>query len=752
MENRITLEVLVERVMFLAEDDSPLKFGIYSVSPIDPKAKLGHIKLSPYGNFSIKGKAPELEPGERITLRLGQPIKSKGYPDSYEYLGIEPPKLDTVESQYSFLKTITTENQFTNIQKVFPNEKIIDFILADKLKKGDVYGMGDVKIQELKEKIEKHTETASLIVLLEEYGFTSHRLKSITNYFGNDAKLAYAEIRKNIYCLTDIRGWGFKTVDNIVLNNGIPHSPVARIASAIEYIVKQEISQGHTWIGRDELLAETCALANVTRQDAIKGLDIAKVFMTIDDRVTLESVYRTEKAIAKELERINNSAKAIELSQIEEALKDVEEVQGFEFTEEQKQAIINVGQHGVSVITGSAGTGKSATVKGITETLGEYIALALSGRAVDVLESRGVKASTIHRALKIKPGAQPEDLEKISERIVIVDEFSMINASLYLTLLRQIQNGSHLVLVGDHGQLPAIGYGDISRDLITTEHYSVTHLTKIHRQALDSGIIEVAHKIRNGEQITPYHLNDDKQILQFGKSKDTTVIAIDDKEIIPQTIVDTLLQYRQERIKHTDDILNLQIIAPMKSNGLLSVDSINEVAQQIFNPQIRGTEVLQIGNTEYRINDKVMISGNSYEMTLLDRKTWTLMGGTTNIYNGAMGIVRDINVKKRALVIDFPREKGMVIFAKDELENVSLSYCATVHKLQGSSAREILFLLDYSSYVMLSKQLAYVGVTRAEKNLIMIMENKALHKAISTDASSERRTFLKDYLVVDKDE
>ena len=761
-QKTITMEVSVDYEMYHDKDNG---FSIYSVAPVDSEQELGRIKLTRYGNFTVKGNTFPLEVGATYTIDIGKtlPDPSKQYPDSYELRAVHPPKLETIQEQNTYIKSIVSEKQFELLTETFKDKGLVDVIKDGDLKEGVIKGIGEKTIQRWKGIIANEVDIAQLKVLLAEYGFTVNKLNSIQAQFGN-AMVAYHVIKENPYALAQLSGWGFATVDSAIQKNGVAYDRKQRVRAATEYILQQAQQQGHTWVEVGVAIKE---VDNLTSEptEMIKEVMQHKNFTIEGNKIATTKAYMTEKNIAYHLKRISDNANTIETLELAQAIEGVEIKQGFQFTEEQRQAIYNAHTHGVSVLTGGAGTGKSATIKGIALTTPQlnYATMALSGRAVDVISEKGINSATIHRALGInhREGKRAmlnqhnnnKPFDPITADIIIIDEFSMIDAPMYERILSTIESGTRLVLVGDHGQLPAIGYGDVARDLIETESYPVTHLTQIHRQALESGIIELAYKFRNGETFLPSALPSDPYLSTMGKRSDVKLIITDERTNIPSYLTNVLQQFKANSFRSADDLLDLQIVAPMRKRGDLSVININNHAQNIFNPVTSQNKdhTINIGATTIRTGDKVMASGNSYDIPLLDPKTYRQMGEqTTSIFNGAMGIVRFVHRAEKTIIIEFPTEKGYVLFAGENIEKLDLAYCSTVHKLQGSSAKHVIFVVDYSSYIMLNKQLLYVGVTRAEEGLIMIGEKKALEHSLRTDASTQRNTFLKEMLLTNK--
>lgn len=444
-------------------------------------------------------------------------------------------------------------------------------------------------------------------------------------------------------------------------------------------------------------------------------------------------------------------------------------------------------------------THNTTVVKGIVEVL-EYLGLnymscALSGKASNVLKSRGIKSATIHRTFgigmkekKTSPvGITDVDTEEMGDvpedgmiNVYIIDETSMVNAAIFADVLGKIKSGAKVIFVGDSGQLSAIGHGDILRDLLKTKYFPTFELMQVHRQAQDSGIIEVAKLIREGKQIFNAGFQG-KQM--FGVNKDMAVFGYQDKDAIIKDF-EKVLYGQNKKITRSHDLLDFQVVVAMKERGDLSSRSINILAQSIFNDLDK--PFVSHGGYDYREGDKIIIKGNSYDIKyfkdvenyedfkengvssdecddilsnlpsddarieFLDSHPTQLTG---DLFNGTVGIVvaleevfdyeKDKMVKK--LVIDL-EGFGVKVFEQNELDSIELAYATTCHRLQGSTIKNVIVLLDYSAYSLLSLQWLYTAITRASQRCILMAQSAAVVKAISTDASGNRQTFLGDMI------
>lgn len=435
------------------------------------------------------------------------------------------------------------------------------------------------------------------------------------------------------------------------------------------------------------------------------------------------------------------------------------------------------------IINGKGGTGKTTVVKGIVEVLNSlgltYKACALSGKASQVLLSKNIDSATIHRTFGI--GVKKSDDEEIGDGksfydVIIIDESSMVDAGLFSQMLSKVQDGTKVILVGDSGQLSGIGHGDVLRDLLQTQYFKAIELNQVHRQAKDSGIIELATKIREGVQVCSAN---QEGMTKFGKNKDMIMVNYQNKEDMPKN-VERVLRGQAKNIKTPQDLMDFQVVVAMKERGAMSAKAINNLAQSVFNDLEK--PFVSYNGYDFREGDKVIVKGNSYEISYYDdlehyynvrdnelteneiqEHLCTLetdeeriefydsipTSNTGDLFNGTMGIVIDVfekmdyNTNKivQCLMINF-EGLGIKVYQQSELDSLELAYTVTCHRIQGSTIKNVVIVLDYSAYSLLCRQWVYTAITRASKKCVLLVQSSALVKAIGTDASGNRQTFL----------
>lgn len=769
---RVELKVEIARRVYHPEGNM---FGIYAVRPIN---KLDEVKLNSYGNVSIQGETIPLQVGEEYDVAIEGPYKNKNprYDDYYKILEVKAEELTSVVAQQRFLRAVLNEKHSETIIEAYPDHMIVDMILNDEVDVSKLKGIKNKTLDKIKKNLDMNRDAAGLLNELSKIQITGNAVKRIIEHF-DSATTALYKVRESYYNLCEVSGFGFTKVDGYALDSGESTRSMKRIEACFKYVLQNESSNGHTWVDTDDLIRQACELTDLEDdllRDYLVTFPNDNGIKYLKEKTTLTRLYQDELEVFNNLERINNAYKPVSSFDMFSSIADAEEELGIKYTDEQKEAIIQAMGSGVFILNGSGGTGKSLTIKGfvsICEKMGmRYQACALSGKASQILIKNGIKSSTIHRLL----GAQGfNDFaynyeNKLPLEVVILDEASMVNAGLFKRLVQAIPDGGIFVIVGDSGQLSGIGHGDVLRDLLATTRYKKVELKQIHRQAQDSGIIELASKFRRGEQIVQYNGNKGQMI--FGVNKDMVVLNYDHKLEVSNDLLHIIDSYKS-KINTEDDLMDFQVLVSNKDRGDLSVKSINLYSQTVFNDMNK--PFLKRGLYEFREGDKVIAQGNSYDISFyssIDKyyKPKDIMEFTmkrliaemegeefleeleedrfTDLFNGTMGIVKKIDVDNKVAFIQFENIDGIIPLKQDELDIIDLAYCISIHKSQGSSIKNVVGAFDMSAFLLLSKQLAYTLITRASEKCVLLVENNALYKAISTDASGNRRTFLHEFI------
>lgn len=781
-----TFEARVKVTKWLHYKDG---WGIYGCKVVKSDEP---IKLNSWGNFTIAGNVPtDLIEGKEYSVILGE-LQVKNDRESYPIIQVKMEKLNSVKAQQEFLKSIVTEKQYNAIMKVYPKEKILDAIMDAKIDLTKVKGIGNKVILLIKEKIREYRDLGSLITKLSPLGVTMNSIQRIAKEFGSPFT-ATKEINDSIYNLCKIKGFGFKKVDAYAMNSEENPTSIHRIKACLHYIISEQTKEGHSWISKEDLIEKANELLQIELIHIVEFLDTCNdkpIFKEVTDDegnayekcvnfheiiningfITITHLYLDEHHTYESLKRLNVNYSPPLMSNVDNTIQQAESELGITYTEEQRLAIKEAMKSGVYVLNGSAGTGKTTILKGIVaicnELKLEYSACALSGKAAQVLASKGIESSTIHRLLKYRgDGFAFDEKTPLPYDVIILDEASMVNANLWNHLTSAIKTGAKLIIVGDSGQLSGIGHGDVMRDLLDSQYFSGRELKQIHRQAEDSGVIEVAHKVRNGEQLTPYVHKDRTEYSfrdTYGNNKDITLFTFNDREVNTET-TKKVIQLQIEKINNLSTLIereqaikDFQVLVANKSSGNLSTVALNKYVQTLYNPDKKDEKSIKHGQYEFKRYDKVIVSGNSYGIPAYELIDDYKLGlpiqfegeeKPHDLFNGTIGIIDYVDVENNCLLVRFEGMEDILICIDEEhLSDLELAYAITVHRSQGLSIPNVLVAIDFTSFMLLSKQLVYTAITRTSGKCVLIAETGALYRAIKNDSSNSRRTFMRYFL------
>jgi len=719
----------------------------------------------------------EIDPSKTYTI-LAKEVEHDKYGIQYQLLFIgQVVDLTSVGNQKAFLKTFLSDGQIEEMFKVLPNplKSIADHDVGA-LKK--VHGIGDYISERIIERFEENKDYCNVYLELDGYGLTPKFIQRLIKKYNNPNTIIDI-VKNNPYQLSyDIEGIGFKTADKIALNSGMSPTSKERIKSYINYLLNELAEVGDSYILASELndyifeeLGDRSEILEFYYDDddnvignnigsAINEL-VEKGTLILEEeneyipkserRVYLTRYYNLEKDIANHLKRLTEGINDFEFGDWQSVVKQQEAQQGWEFTDEQIEGIKACLENQVVFITGSAGTGKSSVLGGALQALrcyeGKYsfAQTSLSGKAAARMqEITGQDGQTIHRLLGVehRTGKFAHNKEnQLHHDIIILDEISLIGGELFLSLIEAIPTGSKLIMLGDIGQLESIGCLNIAQDLYDGEYIPTIKLTKIHRQAQKSGIILASQSIRNGEPVFEkgYHGK-----LTIGELEDMHFDVHANKDKIRESALNYFIEYWMSG--KVTDIMDIQILAPVKERGDASVMNLNLDIQNYVNPFSKSKKQVEVkGNKDnvfyLREGDKVMNIKNNY-------KTRNIYGIETPVFNGWVGILTEVDDIINSATVHFPIVNESVVFSLQELKNhIVPGYVSTIHKFQGSSSKVIIGVLDYSTPPMMrTKELVYTLITRAEKECVLIGQNKAINDAIRTSGISSKQTFLCELL------
>ena len=623
----------------------------------------------------------------------------------------------------------------------------------------EIKGISERKAREIAEQMEEKRELRQAMVFLQEYGISVNLAVKVYERYGQEI---YRMIKENPYRLAeDIAGVGFRTADEIAKKVGIREDSDFRIRSGLLYTLLGASSEGHTCLPEELLLRKAAELLRVPAEAVERHLNdlsmdrklVRKIFSDAEGRertfVYSSAAYYAELSTAVMLSRLNLTLETSD-TEIDTLLHRVSRQSKIELDERQKEAVSEAVKHGVLILTGGPGTGKTTTINAMIryfEAEGLEILLAApTGRAAKrMTEATGCQARTIHRMLELSGGPESaggrasfmknED-DPLEADVIIIDEMSMVDLYLMQALLKAVVPGTRLILVGDVNRLPSVGPGSVLQDLIRSEAFPVVRLTKIFRQAAESDIIVNAHKINRGERI-----------VLDNKSRDFFFLQRQDPNVILRVVL-ALVQEKLPRYVNAQPS-DIQVLTPMRK-GALGVENLNRVLQRYLNPAAPDKPELPFGHGSaggedgenqkgvLRTGDKVMQIRNNYQLEWEVRNRYGIaVDRGLGVFNGDMGIVRGINSFAEEVTVEFD-EGRMVSYPYKQLDELELAYAVTVHKSQGSEYPAVVIPLLAGPRPLMNRNLLYTAVTRA-RSCVTLVGSAGTFQAMVDNGTEQKR-------------
>lgn len=731
------IEGTLEEIIF-RNDDNGYTVGIlsYNTTPV-----------------TIVGKLISANIGENLSLE-GEFVNNKKFGYQFAFSSYEvvlPKTLAGIEKYLSsgLIRGIgpVTAKAIVNMFK----EDTFEIIEMAPDRLSEVRGISKNKAFEIATKFSELKNIQNTVMFLQQYNITVNMALKIFQIYG--AKTIDI-IKRNPYKLVeDVEGIGFLTADKIAQSIGIPKNSEFRVRAGMVHCLNNATEKnGNTYLPKKMLLSATADILNLDEIEneeiftaALDSLTLDKSCMCFwhdkDEIVMLTKYFRYEYSIAQKLCLLNNAVEEGKLD-VSREIAYFEQRNGMTFHEEQKRAIEQAVNHGISIITGGPGTGKTTIVKCIIEILKqnkeEVLLLAPTGRAAKRLsDSTGEEAKTIHRALEVNGeyvggGSRFVHGENNPLKVgaVIVDEVSMVDVMLMSCLLKALPRDARVVLVGDKDQLPSVGAGNVLGDILKSELFPVTMLTKIYRQSDDSLIISNAHMINNG--VMPVIDNASKDFFFEQKS---------DLNDIHKTIIDMVTK----RIPSFANVepMQIQVLAPLKA-GVCGIDNLNRTLQEIINPPSQRKMEINVGFTTFREGDKVMQMSNDYNLVWHKRNGFIEEEGE-GVFNGDIGQIESIDFQTGETTVLF-EDGRRCLYPRTDVGELSLAYAITIHKSQGSEFDVVVIPIIAGTSLILTRNLIYTAVTRAKKMVVLVGEKKNLKRMVSNAYTVKRFTLLTSLL------
>lgn len=698
--------------------------------------------------ITIKGTMPELSRTHEYHV-IAHEIEDPKYGTQYqvECLGtaIHVDKEDE-ESKRRFLEVMFTEKQVEAMYDAL-SDPFTALYESDAAKLVQIKGCGAIRADEWIRRFRDEFSRYEFYKQLYDYNFSKSKIDAMIDYFESPA-LVVQIMRENPYRMVEVPGFGWKTVDAMVLDNGGSRDDPRRIAGFIMSWLDAMGHEGNSIVQSQDLMNAILEYCGESTPDMVitDGIHLIQDNLWWDEDKTLiglKRYYDLELAIAKELLRIRDSEPLAYDADWMDSIHKLEIRQGWCFNTEQIRAIEQGVQNNLLVIHGLAGTGKSSTVSGILSVFPKktIAQTALSGRAASRMsEITGKEGFTIHRLLGYSPmnvktpgskqGFTYHDENQLPYDIIILDEISMVDGQLFYNLLRAIPSGTKLIILGDSGQLESIGSCNIAHDMIASPEVPTVALTEIHRQARASAIITESIKVRQGKQIIQKEwAGTDIR----GDLKDLKLICYSDAS---NTYYDIMQEYSR-LYEQTHDVNQIEVIVPMKVRGDACTYKLNNAIQYLVNPPQKNKPSIPSfvagQQCELRLGDKVINTQNNYRTMNTENKIQP-------IFNGQMGTV--VAIEDGLPIVDFGKSVGLIVIPRDHLRAIELGYCITTHKSQGSQFDHVIVGIDFTAYALLSREMLYTAITRAKKTCTLVAQNNALRYATGNERISQKKTHL----------
>ena len=721
------LEAIVEETVFRNEENG------YSVVEV----RTGRASITAVGIL------PALAAGEQVIL-TGQYVEHPQYGKQWKVENCEICKPSTLLGIERYLGSGLIRGVGPATAKLIVQQfgkRTLDIMSETPERLIEVPGIGKKRAAQLGQAFLEQYAAREAMVFLQSYGVSPSLAVKISKRYGADAQ---QKIRENPYRLIDdIEGVGFLTADRIALSLGIARDSEYRLQSGLKYVLMEAANgEGHTYLPKEMLISHAANALRVNPGLLTRPLDsllFAREIVAFDiegmEAMMLSAYYFAEKETAHYLKLLLGRKKEKTDETLERRIRQFEKEHAIQFSDNQRRAVREALSTGLMVITGGPGTGKTTIINCILSLLkGRVFLAAPTGRAAKRMsEATGQEAKTLHRLLEFSGDDghfQRNEENPLDCDCVIVDEMSMVDVFLMRSLLRALRSGTRLILVGDADQLPSVGAGNVLGDILKSEVVPTVRLTDIFRQAQESLIVLNAHRINHGEAPVLNQKNSDF----FFERKLTA-------DQVSETIVSLCKTRLPAFLKTADGLKDIQVLSPQKKAGA-GVIQLNQMLQAALNPPASFKKEIIYGDTIFRLGDKVMHVKNNYQLP------WTLDNGEegVGVFNGDVGYITKVDTQDRIVTVRYDDERT-VEYDYQQLEEMELAYCLSVHKSQGSEFPCVVMPVLPGPPRLCTRNLFYTALTRAKKLVVLVGREEAIASMVQNRQILRRYTTLQQRLM-----
>lgn len=741
------LEFKLDKTMFKSKDNG---FTIARVYPLNNKEI--SLSISNYGNISIKGVMCDLNNDVKYECIITDEENS-AYGTTYIVSGVRPlgmGSMKTDEEMLIFVKAVLGKAIYNKVKDIKGICKIIKDKNISKLIK--IKGIGKKIANKIIHKWETEGLNSKLIHELLAMGFKEDHIDTISNEY-EDLAYAIDRINKNPYILIlDNVSIRIQVIDRVAINLNIDKNDDRRVSAYIYKSLKDESYRDfRSYIDMDTF-KKNKIIVNIINEvgvdkfeeilnDLICNLHIKK----IDNNIGLRSVYNNENKLLKEVNRIANSKNEYNISNIDDRIDEEENIIGIKLTNKQREAVKCCLNNNFNLIKGYAGTGKTTITRiilNILEKSKKDIIIkqcALSGKAAQVLSNATDReANTIHKLLELQGEIGKEKRKEIDADILVVDELSMVDIGLFKKLLESVRCGVKVICMGDNNQLPSLAFGKLIDDISMIDNVGIVSLTEVHRQALESGIIVSANKIREDEFVS---LKDSSYTI--GNMKDMFIDTDSRETDLKYKVVDKVVELYDKDNKDKVQVICATASLCYSFNRYIQhklIDTTGKFITVEANGNIpkKNDEV-----AKYRIfeDDKIMIIRNMYGVDTRESYFGECEeDNENNLYNGNIGSLVEIN--DRFVVVNINDEEYVI--EEDNYDNIQLAYACTCHKLQGSAAEDVIIYLsgNYAEKYLMCNEWLYTAITRSRKRCYLYGNYNDINRGVKTRNLNKKTTFM----------